>query len=307
MPTTLNGVQISKMKYSNKKSLFIKRTAIFMVTLMGTLLSVSCNKKDTENKLTITKAERIVVLCPSGAEILSTIGAENHIVARTDFCDYPESLKQIPSIGGFSGDTLSIETILSYKPDFVYGSLGIHDTVKENLENLNIPIYLSETKDIEDILTEIEFMGSVTHHVEESQSVTRQLRIQIKSLNEKKDKNNSVPDVYWEVWNAPFMSAGKKSFINDVINLAGGKNIFSDVEDVYPIISEEAILSRNPDVIIIPVENGITINTLKKRAGWEQIKAVKNESVIFIDSNLFTRPGPRIIQAAEKLYDQLHK
>ncbi|MCR5219248.1 ABC transporter substrate-binding protein [Treponema sp.] len=278
-----------------------------MVTVLGTLLLSSCNKKGTDSRKEITKASRIVALSPSGAEILSTINAENLIVARTDFCDYPESLKSIPSIGGFSGDTLSVESILKYNPDFVYGAAGIHDSIKENLERLNIDVYLSESSSIEDILNEIEFMGTVTNHKEESESVTQKLRAQIENLKEKASVSQSVPQIYWEVWNAPYMTAANKSFINDVMELSGGKNIFADVNDVYPIISEEIIIKRNPDVIIIPQENGITVETLKKRPGWENIKAVKNENVIFIDSDLYTRPGPRIINAAEELFEKLHK
>ena len=104
-------------------------------------------------------AKRIVCLSPSGAEILCEIGAEKSIVSRTDFCDYPEKIRSVPSIGGFDGRTFSIESILSCKPDFVYGSKGMHDFLAPVLAKHKIELFLSTATSIQDLKNEIQYMA----------------------------------------------------------------------------------------------------------------------------------------------------
>ena len=105
--------------------------------------------------------------------------------------------------------------------------------------------------------------------------------------------------VYWEVWTPPYMTAGKNSFINEIITLAGGINIFSDLEQPYPVISEEAILIRNPQVIIIPNSTVGGTSAVTNRKNWQNISAVKNNKIYSVDANIISRPGPRLAQAIE--------
>ena len=103
------------------------------------------------------------------------------------------------------------------------------------------------------------------------------------------------------------MSAGASSFINDIISNAGGTNIFADVEDPYPMVSEEAIIARAPEVILLPMGNGISVEDVKNRAGWDSIPAVKNERIYIIDDNLYSRPAPRVVDVVLNLSELLSK
>ena len=105
--------------------------------------------------------------------------------------------------------------------------------------------------------------------------------------------------VYWEVWNEPFVTCGKNSFINDIIYAAGGKNIFDDLDADYPMVSQESIIAKNPQVIIIPDANGVSVQNVIQRNGWENLAAVKLMNVSLIDSNISSRPSPRIIEAVK--------
>lgn len=245
--------------------------------------------------------DRIVCLSPSGAEIVYALGMGEKVVARTDFCNYPEQLSSVPSVGGFDGKTLSVETIVSYKPDFVYGSKGMHDFLEPLLKNFGIELYLSDAQSISSVLDEIVYIGKVTGNEKKGLELKKQIENGIKKI--KKGKKVSV---YWEVWNAPYMSAGGPSFINDVIKVAGGNNIFSDVDQAYPMVSEESIIARNPDVILIPSDTFISAEDVSKRNGWKNIKAVKNSRIFIIDADVFTRPGPRILEAVTTLNDYLN-
>ena len=250
-------------------------------------------------------AERIVVLSPAAQEILYAIGAENKIVARTDFCNYPAEAENIPSVGGFDGKTLSIEKIISFKPDLVYGSRGMHDFLKESCDRFGVELFLSMADSIQGVYDEISFIGSKTGCETESEKIILKMKegfdkIQNQLLNNPEKKRKTV---YWEIWNSPYMTAGGSSFINELIYVSGGENIFSDItEQTYPVISEESILARNPDVIILPFGN---IEECCKRNGWNFISAVRSKRVYTVNDDIFSRPGPRILDAAEMLCEIL--
>jgi iron complex transport system substrate-binding protein len=101
------------------------------------------------------------------------------------------------------------------------------------------------------------------------------------------------------------MSAGATSFINDVIRAAGGENIFSDLKDAYPMVSEESIISRKPAVILIPASTGQAASSVGLRNGWADIPAVKGGRVFVVDDNVYTRPGPRVADVVLELADLL--
>lgn len=269
----------------------------FLLILIPFLLT-GCLKKKAINPSENTK--RIVCLSPGEAEILYSIGAENLIVARTDFCDYPESLKSKPSVGGFDGKSLSIEAIVSKNPDFVYGSKGMHDFLKKPLEDMGIMVHLSDPYSFEALYDEIRYISKVTDLQENGDRLINQIQDDIGPQGFEEYRK-----VYFEVWNNPYITCGS-SFIHNVIVFAGGANIFSDMEESYPMVNEEEIIRRNPEVIIIPKENNVTLESIKKRPGWNEIDAVKNNRIIFVDSS-FSRPGPRIGKETYKLSKQIQK
>ena len=118
-------------------------------------------------------------------------------------------------------------------------------------------------------------------------------------------KKGAPVKVYYEVWNAPYMSVGTTSFIHDVIVKAGGENIFADLTDAYPMVSEETIISREPAIILIPASSGQEASSVGLRKGWATIPAVKNARVFVIDDNVYTRPGPRIADVVVELSELL--
>ena len=250
-------------------------------------------------------ADRIVVLSPSGCEILFAIGAGDKIAARTDFCNFPMEAENIKSVGGFDGKTLSIETIVSYEPDLVYGSKGMHDFLKESCDQFGIELFLSSADSVQDVFDEISLMGIKTGCEKNAEKLVSEMKAGFEKLQKKTAKlsDKKRKSVYWETWNAPFMSVGSTSFINELIHISGGKNIFSDITDqAYPMVSEESILARNPQVIILPFGD---ISEVSNRNGWQYLSAVKNKKIYNVNDDIFSRPGPRILEAAETLSELL--
>lgn len=321
-----------------------KRRALFLCVVCAAVLPFSlCAQQNAQTRYPLTLTDgtgrtvtvakcpkRIVSLGASVTEILFAVGAENLQCARTDFCNYPAEALQKPSIGGFDGKTISIEKIIAYKCDFVYGFATMHDYLVPLLEKYRIPVYLSDAKTIDGVMREISDIARVTNCTARGEAVIAEMKKDLDSVRAQQSEFGSAPSasntarsssvvrttaapsanetkarVYWEVWNAPYMSAGNASFINDIIEKANGVNIFSDVASSYPVVSEESIIARNPTVILLPNSNGVTANQVKKRNGWKTVDAVKNDAVFVIDSDLFSRASPRCTKAVLRLNELL--
>ncbi len=242
---------------------------------------------------------RIVSLGPAATETLFAVGAGSQVVGRTDFCNYPPEAAEVTSVGGFDGKTFSLETVIALKPDLVCLYSVMHDHLIEPLKKLGISVYVSDANSVDDVISEISDIGRITGHAAEAASVTKQIDDAVKLCQTAAAKKGNK--VYWEVWNSPFMSIGSSSFINDVIEKAGGISIFCDTAEGYPVISEESIFARNPDVIIIPSDMGYSASDIYKRAGWNALSAVRNKKVFDINSDIASRAGPRIYLAIEEI------
>ena len=140
-------------------------------------------------------------------------------------------------------------------------------------------------------------MAELTGNKKKGVDCVEKIRGELPDITDSKAKFG----VYYEVWYAPYMTAGKKSFINSIIEMAGGKNIFGQIEDPYPMVSEESIILENPQVILIPSQNGISLESVCQRNGWKNIDAVKNGRVYFVDGDLISRPGPRIVKSINEI------
>ena len=272
-----------------------KKRLLFLVVFAGLLFSCFAKKPKTAST---GYPKSIVALSPSAAEILFTIGAGDQVSAVSEFTDYPEEAKAKPVVGGFDGKTLSIETIMSYKPDLVYLTEGMHNFLIATLESNGIAYYISKGESIASVEKEILDVGKITGHDKEAKKVVDDME---KKLQKVAKKAGSPVKLYYEVWNAPYMSVGTSSFIHDVIVKAGGENIFADLTDAYPMVSEESIISRQPAVILIPSSSGQAASSVGLRKGWADIPAVKNAKVFVVDDNVYTRPGPRVADVVVEL------
>ncbi len=282
-----------------KQSLFIFLFAIFLLA--------GCSKKNVAGGKTGTgeleAPQRIVALSPASVEILFAIGAGNQVAAVSDLTDYPPEAVSLPKVGGFDGKTLSMEKIISYKPDLVYLAEGMHNFLIQELEANKIAYYVSRGSSIASVEGEIIDLGKITGHEKEAKILVTEMKQKLSSFRNSDDGEKVT--VYYEVWNAPYMSVGSTSFINDVITCAGATNIFADLKEAYPIVSEETIIARNPDLIILTASSALTVQSVANRPAWANLKAVKNNKVFLIDDNLYSRPGPRIVDAVLDLENHI--
>ncbi len=249
-----------------------------------------------------TDPRRIRSLSPAILELLFAGRAGGQTPARTDFCTWPPEASRLPSVGGFDGKTFSLEKILSFRPDLVFLSAGMHDHLIQPLEKYGIPVYVSRTDTVGDIYTDITAAAALTGHAEEGKQTAAAVRGTVCDVQN--TVAQSVPPaqrktVYWEIWNSPYMTAGSGSFINSVIEAAGGINIFADIKQMYPAVSAESIIKRDPDVILVPSDAPAA--DFGSRPGWKAIHAVRDGRIYRIDADTVSRPGPRIPEAVRML------
>ncbi len=276
-------------------------TQIFIFLLCGNLLFAG-GTSDVQHPTKVP--QKIISLSPGATEVLFAVGAGEQVIARTDFCNYPSEALEVSSIGGFDGKAFSIETIIALEPDLVYATKDMHSYLQKPLEAYGIQVYMSAAQSIESIYTEIETIALLTGNKENGEKLVSNMKEQIQNVSNVV-KNLSKKSVYWEVWHDPFMSAGSTSYITDVISTAGGINIFNDIKQAYPVVSEESILIRNPEVILSPSDSMTTNSTIASREGWNTIQAVQTNSIYYIDADITLRPGPRSVQAVKLIAEKL--
>lgn len=299
----------------NKPSKLVVFSLILMiystVSLWGQKYPLSVVDGKGNEVIVKQKPEKIISLGAGSTEILFKVGAGAQIAAVSDICNFPEEVEDIPQVGGFGISSISVESLLQYDPDLVIIYSGMHDYLIPRLIRYEIPYYVSDANSIDAVITEIKNLAYLTGHEQaglnlEKEYTERLKKVQTKVSNSGKSKKFGRK-IYWEIWYDPFMTAGKNSFINDVISAAGGVNIFGKEKQAYPVISEESIIAANPDYILIPDDIYMGTDVIETRRGWNGISAVKNHRVILFNADVYTRPGPRIFDAIEELNSILYE
>lgn len=258
---------------------------------------------DAGRQVTIpSRPQRIVSLAPSNTEILFAIGAGDRVVGVDSFSDYPPEVRDLPRIGGLT-DT-NFERIVALEPDLALTIAGTDEQV-QRLEELGIPTVVVQPRTLDQVLTSIQQVGQIVDAQAGARRVSQQMRARIEAVRR---RVADVPPeqrvrVFYEVWNDPLTTAGPGGFIHDVITAAGGANVAADARQPWPQIGLETVVSKDPQVIIVPQSLRSSYEELRqrKRPGWEGITAVRQGRIYAIDDNLISRPGPRIVDALEQI------
>lgn len=255
-------------------------------------------------------AQRIVSLAPSVTETLFAIGAGGQVVGRTDYCNYPEEVLSLPGIGGFSAESISVETILSLEPDLVIGGSVYQAEVVKALQDSGIQAFVSQPANLAEIQNAALLFGQMTGRTDEAAAVVDEMQAKIDAVTSVVSSlpAGRRPTVFYEVWHEPLMSANRKTFVGELIDLAGGVNIFADLPDEYPTVSVEQIVDVDPQFIIGPSSHGdqMSAEVIGAREGWGSLSAVKNKAIYIVDGDIVSRASPRIVSALEEFAKILH-
>ena len=256
-------------------------------------------------EITLTgPAQRVVSLAPSNTEILFAIDAGDQVVGRDQLSDFPEEAKKVADVGP-TFDALNTEQIVSLKPDLVLAAeINTPEQVKQ-LEGLGLTVYyLKNPLTLEEMYGNLGVVAQLTGHKQEAATLIESLKKRVAAVDEKIASISSRPNVFYELDAtdpAKPYTAGKGTFITQLIDRAGGHNIAADL-DGYPQMSLEQVVAADPAFIILgDARYGVSPESIAQRPGWENLAAVKNGQVVPFNDDLVSRPGPRLVDALEEL------
>lgn len=255
-------------------------------------------------------ARRIIALIPSATETMVALGAADRLVGRTRYDVAPE-VATLPSVGG--GLDPSIEAIVALHPDLVLGwENDKRQEVRRKLTALGVPVFALRTEDTTDVFRNIANIGRLTGRDSAARAVAATVRREFDDVR-RSVAGRPRPRVFYVVFNDPPMTAGPRTFIAQLVGLAGGETVFPDVPQLWPTVAMEEIVRRAPDLVIVPrgtrsrgEASGTALAELRARGGWRNVAAVRAGHVVTVDENLVNRPGPHLGEAARALRAVLH-
>ena len=261
---------------------------------------------DSGRRVTIpAKIERFVSLAPNLTEIAFAVGAGDRLVGNTTFCNYPEQAKSSSKVG----DTLqpSIERVLALKPQLVLVSTASQlQAFTTQLDEHGIAIYINDPQSLEDVFLSIANLGDVLNQSAAASDLVKQLRARTEAV-ERAVAGRPRVRVFFQLSGQPLYTAGKSSFVTNLIERAGGQSVTADVNEAWPRLSDEAALASRPEaVIMLSGESMGAAANLKVASALQNSPAARNGRLYVIDGDLLTRPGPRLVDGLEQIARALH-
>lgn len=253
--------------------------------------------------------QRIVSLAPSNTEILFALGLGDKVVGDTTYCDYPPEAKDKPKIGGFS--TPDIEKVVALNPDLVVAAPIHEKEVIPQLESRGLKVLTLAPETVDDVLKSIELVGDATGTQAAARKLVADMQARIKAISDLVTTlpADARPRVFYVVWQDPLMTAGHDTLQGQLIEMAGGKNMFSDLSG-YPTVDLETVLQRQPQVIMAGVGHGsgqdVPLQWAKTEPRLKDTEARQQGKVLEVDANMVSRAGPRIVDGLEDMLRLIH-
>jgi ABC-type Fe3+-hydroxamate transport system substrate-binding protein len=293
--------------FSQENALLIRPIHVFGLVV----IAASCAREqqvrppaaDDFGDAIVVKArpQRIVSLNPATTDLVFALGAGDRLVGRTHWDLYPDAAKAVPDLG--SGIRPNVEAVLGARPDLVllYASndnraaAAAFRTAGVNTLSLKID-HIADFERAARLVGKL--VGDSARGVMVADSVRRTLdRVRSATLSLEK------PTVFWHIWDAPLITIARGSYMDELVSIAGGKNIYADLADASPMVSIEDVLSRDPDFIITGPEGA---RKIRADARWSEAPAVKGNRILVADTMLVGRPSVRLGEAAVSLARLLH-
>ena len=292
-----------------------KSISIIILLILVTLISCSQKKNKTTapNELVddignVIKLDsvpaKVITLAPNLTEMIYYIGMEKHLVGNTLYCNYPPAAQKITKVG----DMLSFnyEKILTIKPDLIF--ITVEGNTKETYDKfkeLGLKVFVSNPRNYVGIRKTLLDFGKIFGIEKETEAIAAEWDSTITFIKNH-TKSNQKKSAMYVVELRPIMLAGSNTFLNQYLEFCGLTNISEDSPMNYPVYSREEILKRDPNYIIYPTDGSYNKKTIESAyPEWKTLSAVKNNDVIFVDRDIYSRPGPRFVEAVKDLYSKI--
>ncbi|MBX6377577.1 MAG: cobalamin-binding protein [Clostridia bacterium] len=258
---------------------------------------------------------RIVSLCPSNTEIVHWLGLTDHLVGVDDFSDYPPEVRELPRVG--SDLLVRMEAVEDLQPDIVLASLSVPGMERNvaALQARGLPYIVLNPTDLEGVYESILTAGRALGSEDRALSEVARLRARAAAVAEEARRRREALGlgeerllaVFWEWWPRPLISPGRHSWVNDQLRLVGARNVFEDLDATSARVEPEAAAAREPDAVCLCwcglLERKMTPEAVLGRPGWDRLEAVRRGRVFCLPEAYYGRPGPRLVEGAERLVE----
>lgn len=247
--------------------------------------------------------ERIISIAPSNTEILYALGIEERVVAVDNYSNFPPEVSAKPDVGDYINPDL--ESIVAFEPDLILATAAHLATVVPELEELGLTAVVIEPTTLDQVLTSIALVGQLTGENATSQQLVCSLQARVDTVSAA-IAGAPRPRVFFEL-SPDLFTAGAGTFVDDVLTRAGGQNVAADAGEPWPQLSAEALVSADPEVILLADhEAGVTPEVVAARPGWQAVSAVQQGRIVALDADMVARPGPRVVDGLEIIAAALH-
>lgn len=250
-------------------------------------------------------AQRVISLSPHVTELIFAAGAGDKIIGTVKYSDYPAAAKEIPRIG--DNRQFDLERIMAMKPDLLV--IWMHGAFERQLEVLKqsgVPFFFSDPQKLEQIPETILKLGSLFGTEKNAQLSANDFRQQLHQLTAQYQSKAKVRTFY-QVWHKPLYTLNDKHIVSNAIRVCGGENIFGKLNVTAPVVSIEAVLQENPEVLISAESRNQASNGIDQWKNMTSLLAAKNNNLVLIDGDLVNRSGPRIIDGAKAICEALEQ
>jgi iron complex transport system substrate-binding protein len=256
---------------------------------------------DFGDTLGIAAPRRIVSLNPATTELLFAIGAGSRLVGRTTYDMWPVAARSVTDLG--PGLRPNVEAVLAANPDLVvlYASDDNRDAARR-LRAAGVPTAAFRVDRIADFERVTRALGVLTGDTAAARTTVDSVR---RTLDRVRTATTSLPrpTVFWPLYDQPLLATGSGSYLNELIDVAGGRNIYCFMKEPSPRVTFEDLMQRDPDVVLASPESRVRYAADPR---WQALRAVRDNHLLAVDTSLVLRPGPRLGEAARSLALLLH-
>jgi len=249
-------------------------------------------------------AQRVVSLAPSAAECLFFVGAGKQVVGVVEYSDYPAGARRLPSVGTFSNP--DVERIFALRPDLAVVAYGNPQALASRLRQRGVAVYVQNPDTVDEVFGNLADLAKLTGHTPEASAGITRLKRRLSSVQMRVQGRPAVSSAVIVSAQSPLVIAGAKSHIHDALRLAGGKNVAANLDSAYPTMSVEALARTDPETLFVPDSGATTLGQFSRRPGIRSTRAGKENRIHALTADLVMRPGPRLIDAIERMARLLH-
>lgn len=250
--------------------------------------------------------ERIVALAPSLTECVFALGQGDRVVGVTTFSNHPDQAQSLPRVGSYVN--LDLERIVGLQPDLCLATKdGNPIRVIRQLEDLGVSVYALDPRDLEAVMQTLVKLGWMLQCEQKASRVVADMQQEIEAVQDRVQTSTNRPRVFFQIGISPIVSVGSNTFVHELITLAGGVNLAAGAKD-YPRYSLEEVLVLDPDIMVInsmTKDSALLQETMAMWKQYPQIRAVKHNRVFTVNSDVFNRASPRLVNGLRILADLL--